>query len=44
MLKKTLMLALTAAFIVSLAGCNTIHGVGEDLEVAGEGLQDAASE
>ncbi len=43
MLKKTLMLALTAAFILSLAGCNTIHGFGQDLEATGEGLQEAAA-
>ena len=42
MLKKTLMLILTTAFIVSLAGCNTIEGVGEDIEAAGEGIQEAA--
>jgi predicted small secreted protein len=42
MFKKTLMLVLTAAFMVALAGCNTIHGVGQDLESAGEGIQDAA--
>lgn len=44
MLKKTLALMLTAAFLVAITGCNTVHGVGEDLEAAGEGLQDAASE
>ncbi len=42
MLKKTLMLVLTAAFIVSIAGCNTVEGVGEDIQAAGEGIQDAA--
>jgi len=44
MFKKTLALILTAAFLVAITGCNTVHGVGEDLEAAGEGLQDAASE
>lgn len=42
MFKKTLMLILTAAFIVSLVGCNTVEGVGKDIEAAGEGIQDAA--
>lgn len=42
MLKKTLMLALTAAFIVSLTGCNTVEGVGEDIEAVGEGIQNSA--
>jgi predicted small secreted protein len=29
---------------ISLAstGCNTMHGVGEDIEEAGEGIQDGA--
>ncbi len=42
MFKKTLMLMLTAAFVVAIAGCNTVHGVGQDLEAAGEGIQDAS--
>jgi len=42
MLKKTLMLALTAAFIVAINGCNTVEGVGEDIEAVGEGIQDSA--
>ncbi len=42
MLKKTLTLILTAAFIVALSGCNTVEGIGEDIEAAGEGIQDAA--
>lgn len=44
MLKKTLMLILTAAFLVALAGCNTLHGAGQDIEAVGEGLQDMTSE
>jgi predicted small secreted protein len=40
MLKKSLMLILTAAFIVALTGCNTLHGAGQDIEAVGEGLQD----
>ncbi len=44
MIKKTLMLMLTAAFVFALTGCNTIHGVGADMEAAGEGIQEAASE
>ncbi|MCC6907555.1 MAG: entericidin A/B family lipoprotein [Phycisphaerales bacterium] len=31
-----------AAHLILLAGCNTIHGVGEDVEAAGDALQDAA--
>lgn len=44
MLKKSLMLILTAAFLVALAGCNTIHGMGQDLEAVGEGIQDMTSD
>ena len=28
---------------VGLAGCNTMDGVGEDIEEAGEGIQDGAN-
>lgn len=28
--------------IVLLAGCNTLQGAGQDIERAGEGIQDAA--
>lgn len=44
MLKKTLSLLLTTAFIVAIAGCNTLHGAGQDIEAVGEGLQDVTSE
>jgi len=44
MLKKTLMLILTAVFLIALAGCNTLHGAGQDIEAVGEGLQDMTSE
>jgi entericidin B len=43
MIKKTLMLMLTAVFLLAITGCNTIHGMGQDMEAAGEGIQDAAS-
>ena len=42
MIKKTLLLMLTAAFIVAIAGCNTLHGAGQDIEAVGESLQEAA--
>jgi predicted small secreted protein len=35
--------ALLAITGVSLTGCNTTEGVGEDVEAAGEGIQDAAN-
>jgi predicted small secreted protein len=34
-----LMLLLLAAWVVALAGCNTIHGLGKDIEAAGEAIQ-----
>ncbi len=34
------LLSLIAAF--SLAGCNTVHGVGQDIEKAGEAISNAA--
>lgn len=40
--KQTFTLLFVAAFLLALAGCNTIHGVGQDLEDAGQGIQDAA--
>jgi entericidin B len=37
-----LLLALTATFAFSFGACNTTEGVGEDVESAGEAIQDAA--
>ena len=42
MIRKTVTLLLTAAFVMALVGCNTVEGVGKDIEAAGEGIQDAA--
>jgi predicted small secreted protein len=39
---KTLLATLTAACAISLAGCNTIAGMGRDVERGGEKLQDAS--
>lgn len=42
MMKKTLLLLLlTIASLMALTGCNTIHGFGQDMEAAGEGIQEA---
>ncbi|HQX61038.1 MAG: entericidin A/B family lipoprotein [Rhodoferax sp.] len=37
-------LSFTAALLLALtcAGCNTVHGVGQDLQKAGEKIQDVA--
>jgi predicted small secreted protein len=34
--------AAVAAFIVSVAACNTTKGLGTDIEKAGEGLKESA--
>lgn len=44
MLKKTLILMMAGLFLISLTGCNTIYGVGQDMEAAGEGISEAASQ
>ena len=41
MLRRTMMLLLLA---LSVAGCATIEGAGEDLEAAGEAIQEEAEE
>ncbi len=40
MSRLTALLTLIAAF--ALAGCNTVHGVGKDIERAGEAISGAA--
>ncbi|MEQ8404348.1 MAG: entericidin A/B family lipoprotein [Oceanicaulis sp.] len=30
--------------LLSLTGCNTLHGAGQDIENAGESIQDAAED
>lgn len=43
MFHKTGLLLLTLTFIsISLSSCGTMHGAGQDLEHAGESVQDAA--
>ncbi len=37
------MIALLIASALALAGCNTVHGVGQDIEKAGEIIQKAGS-
>jgi len=32
----------TVAAALLFAGCNTVEGVGQDVEAAGEGIEDAA--
>jgi len=38
-MKKNLLLAMMLALTALSAGCNTMHGMGEDLERGGEKIQ-----
>ena len=40
----TLLLLLVAALTLGLAGCNTIAGAGQDIESAGDAIEDAAED
>ena len=42
MTPKTAVLAFLAAALLALAGCNTIEGMGKDIQKAGEGLENAS--
>jgi predicted small secreted protein len=39
---KRILSAVALLMVLVVAGCNTVHGVGEDTEKAGEGIQKAA--
>jgi|APCry1669189070_1035195.scaffolds.fasta_scaffold149403_1 predicted small secreted protein len=39
---KTLSLLLSLSFLLALTGCNTVKGVGQDLQKAGEKIEEAA--
>ncbi|GAB5413697.1 MAG: hypothetical protein Cons2KO_13000 [Congregibacter sp.] len=41
-LRAPLRAAVVAAALIGLSACNTLEGVGEDVERAGESVQDAA--
>lgn len=43
-IRTALMFALFGVSALALSGCNTVQGVGEDLEKAGEEVQEAAEE
>jgi entericidin B len=42
-MKKTLAVLMASAITAVLMGCNTMQGVGKDLERGGEKVQDAAT-
>jgi len=44
MLKRCGVLVLLGLFSLSLIGCNTVEGVGQDLEQGGEAIEDAADD
>ncbi len=39
---KTIAAVLAVLGLISLAGCNTIQGIGKDMQKAGEKIEDAA--
>ncbi|HLT91095.1 MAG TPA: entericidin A/B family lipoprotein [Woeseiaceae bacterium] len=43
-MKKSALLPLWMVMVLGLAACNTMRGAGEDVEAAGEGVQDAAED
>ena len=42
-MKKFSLLAILAAFLIGLAGCNTVKGVGKDVAALGNGVDHAAT-
>lgn len=41
---KPLVLVVSVCFILFLAGCNTMEGIGKDVGAAGDALEKSASE
>jgi predicted small secreted protein len=39
---KTLVTLIAASFLLALAGCNTVKGMGQDIQKAGEKIEGAA--
>jgi predicted small secreted protein len=44
LLRLLLMLAAVLMLQLTLAGCNTISGMGQDIEAAGDAIEDQAEE
>ncbi|MGE5490976.1 MAG: entericidin A/B family lipoprotein [Actinomycetota bacterium] len=42
-MKKIAFVILTIASVISLSACNTVHGIGKDIEKGGEALQRASN-
>jgi len=43
MKKIAALLAVTFAFVIPLAGCNTMKGAGQDIQKGGQKIQDTAN-
>ena len=43
MLKKLLAILMLSGMLGAIAGCNTMHGLGQDIERGGEKIQDKAN-
>ena len=41
-MKKLLLIALGLAAVMSLSACNTMRGIGQDVQKAGTAIEDAA--
>ncbi|HSH92221.1 MAG TPA: entericidin A/B family lipoprotein [Ramlibacter sp.] len=41
-MKKTIATLVALSFALALAGCNTVRGAGQDIQKAGEKIEDAA--
>ena len=41
-MKKLIPILLVIASLLSLSGCNTIHGIGKDIERGGQAIEKAA--
>ena len=44
MLKKLFLSALTMSFIIGVAGCNTMEGLGKDVSKLGDKIENKADE
>jgi entericidin B len=44
MFKRIFAILMMLGFLGALAGCNTMHGLGQDIERGGENLQNKADE
>ena len=42
-MKKAFLLMIVASAAIAAAGCNTVRGAGQDIERAGESIQDATN-